>query len=200
MNFDELHKLARARLDELAEAVIGEFKTLDIEECGQAPDDLGLLTMWDEFKEQQQHGDSFFIELYKDTFHRFTHQQLEGELACDLAFLWGGTDAAINFDWELENCLCHDELRADIANAVYGRICARAGNEEIEYRPGYGPDGEEDSEEEDEEGDAPEAQSNVSEAKAEVPGTPTDIPAVKVEVPEANAEISNGQMSLFDEA
>ena len=211
MNFDELRKLARAQLDELAEIVIGEFKTLDIEECGQAPDDLGFLTMWDEFKEQLISGNSFSIELYEDTFHRFTRRELEKESENELTFLWGVTDAAIWFDWE-DRDLCQDELCVGITKEIYSCICEKAGSEEIEYRPGYGPDGEEDSEEDDDEEEyapeaqngvddeeeyAPEAQNGVSEAKAEVPEMPTDIPDVEVEVPEAKAEISNGQMSLF---
>lgn len=160
----------------LVDSVIDDFGALDIASHSQAPAEMGLLTLWDEFKEQVQNGKSIYFVAYEATMEQFAKKHvselLEGCDAFRLTALWltiysGG-------DFLRDEDSTYDRLQGALEYSTYERLYQRAKDEEIQYRSGYGPNGKVQAKEV---------------AKAEV-----NVEQVKEE---ADSQNSGDQMSLF---
>ena len=139
--------LTRAHIEilNLVDYVVDDFVVLDVERHSQAPAAMGLLTLWDEFKEQVQNGESVFFVAYEATMRQFARQRvselLERQDDLALAALWVELGAYPNDEFlRGDNCPTLGQLSADLENTTYYRIYERAKSEKIKYRPGYAPD------------------------------------------------------------
>lgn len=160
MKYKTLLEMAQSGFDELAGSAVDEFKKLDLEQHGQAPADLGLRSVWDEYKEQAQNEESFAFAAYEATLRQFIRKELESLIEWELLVLWAATDRSNSASFDSEgDCLMYEDVCEAIESEVYTRIYNRAEFEEIEYREGFGPEGEDDAEE-GEEGEEDEASVN----------------------------------------
>lgn len=131
--------LVQAHIDilNLVDSVIDDFAALDVERHSQAPAAMGLLTLWDEFKEQVQNGESVFFVAYEATMCPFAAKRVEELLEnCDefrLTALWVTIFEGGDFLRD-EHSTC-DRLQAALEYSTYERISQRAATEAIEYRP-----------------------------------------------------------------
>ena len=137
--------LVQAHIDilNLVDYVVDDFTALDLARHSQAPAGMGLLTLWDEFKEQVQNGESVFFIAYEATMRQFARQRaselLEGQDAFGITALWLETHHENDEEFmHGDNCPSHDKLRDDLEETIYWRVFERAKTEEIKYWPGYG--------------------------------------------------------------
>lgn len=134
--------LTQAHIDilNLVDYVVDDFAALDIERHSQAPAAMGLLTLWDEFKEQVQNGKSVFFEAYEATMLQFARQRvnelLEGQDPFGITALWIETHHENDEEFmHGDNCPSYENLSSELEYIIYDRVCQRAESEEIKYRP-----------------------------------------------------------------
>lgn len=169
---------ARIEILNLVDDAIKDFAALDPARHSQAPEEMGLLTLWDEFKEQVQNGESIFFEAYEATMRQWIKwhvgELLEGCGPFKLTALWVTVYGIANFLRDDDSS--YDRLGGALEYSTYQGVRLRAQAEPIAYRSGFGPDGEM---------DASEAKVRDEEVK------------VEQSKEEANPQSSEGQMSLF---
>jgi hypothetical protein len=123
-------RLADARMDVIADTVIEMFRNLG-PHARQSGDDSPLENVWEEFKEQVQHGESILWEFYEDTLLKFCEAEVERLAPFERDVLWFWTEGFIEWDEEDEDAppIFGDQ----IAREIYDRIKARAADEPLRH-------------------------------------------------------------------
>lgn len=122
------HEEFAAKIEAYAAEAIEYIKK--IPGAGLSGEDSGLDDVWEEFKEQVQHGSSIYMEMFNDTILDVCRVIVEKKPEKDVEGLWPQTEAFSLCDDD-DGPWAIDEMQLGVARALFDRVWEIAGEENI---------------------------------------------------------------------
>lgn len=119
-------------LDDLATLVIADIKALP-DSFRQSPDDMGLDSVWEEFKYQVQREESITFEAFEFEIRLLCARRVDALEFSTRFLLWCWSDGIVEWDEDQPPPL--DEIPRYATDEVYRRVCEFADDEELKSDP-----------------------------------------------------------------